>query len=154
MITLYWRFKLHAILKNSVQRHGWRTRYCEVTMNWNGDHVQGRHHHVHRVYSGQHTNATNFCLENVILLYWKMHCRKLFVINTSTSFPKCARPYFHSVANKGLISIMKTSSMINNLCSRFCCMSDFVICRGCCLSYYWNKSLAKFKTSSFLNGMW
>ena len=43
----------------------------EVTINWNGGHVEGRQYHVHRVYSGQHTNATNFCLENVILLYWK-----------------------------------------------------------------------------------
>ena len=52
-------------------------------------------------------------LETVIRVYCKMHYIQLVATNTSVSCQKCARQYFHPVADKGLIYTIMTTSRIN-----------------------------------------
>ena len=115
-MTVYRPFKRHVIFKIICPRHGQQARHWQVAMHWMV------------VLSRPATTTTPcvlrsalFCyrllLENLIRLYKKMPFWRTFGGKYHHKPLKYAWPYFHIVANKGLILDCNNYFQDNPICS-------------------------------------
>ena len=75
-------------LAKSVLRYHWRAWNYEIILKWNGKIKNSSDHHQASV--GDHHYNLPEASALVIMLNWKLYCRKLLV-NAITSFWKCGR---------------------------------------------------------------
>ena len=123
-------------------------------MQWNGGLVEAHQHHMSRVFFAQPTYATDFFFQTVIRLYCKIHFTWLFTKDTSTSCQKWAWPYFHPVANKGLIHTIMTTSRINLMTRAILLHTKLCkMYKVWCLNYILNELQVNMKNTNFVTSL-